>query len=171
VLVPSLQTELLIGIATGAVCRGIIRLFAYFGGSSPRYEHVDESTSALSADTAARYAAAWQDRRVRFLVFKGVQFSALGLMLILLVVTRKNPYLSSRTVFSVIAAWFIAYMAAGVWLNRFRCPRCGKLYYWRRELKGATERQKRWRDCHYCGLHQDQIPQQTDVAINAVGPR
>jgi hypothetical protein len=167
----NLRNYLLVGIVTGAVCAGVIRLFAYFGGSSPGYEHTDETTDALLADTAARYAAAWQDRRVRFFVFKTVQFSLFGLMLILFLVTRKNPYLSSRMVLSILSVWFIAYMAAGLWLNRFRCPRCGKLYYWRWELKGSTERQKQWRDCHYCGLHQDQIPQQADGAIARVAPR
>jgi predicted RNA-binding Zn-ribbon protein involved in translation (DUF1610 family) len=161
---------LLVGVVTGAICAGVIRLLAYFGGSTPGYEQTDETSDALLADRAERYAAAWQDRRVRFFVFKTVQFSLFGLMLIPFVVTRKNPYLSARMVLSIFAAWIIAYMAAGSWLNKFRCPRCGKLYYWRWELKGSTERQKRWRDCHYCGLHQDQMPQQVDVAIAGVGP-
>lgn len=56
-------------------------------------------------------------------------------------------------------------MAAGVWLNRFRCPRCGKLYYWRWELKGYTVREKRWSDCRYCGLHQDELPLQTEPLL------
>jgi hypothetical protein len=36
-------------------------------------------------------------------------------------------------------AWILGYVIAGIWLNRFRCPRCGKLYYWRLEWKGALE--------------------------------
>lgn len=156
--VSDLRTYLLVGVVTGGICAGAIRLLAYFSGSNPRYEGADQNSATHLAGVEAHYAAAWQDRRVRFFVFKAVQFSLFGLMLLLFVLTRKNPYLPSRMVLSVFAAWFIAYIAAGVWLNRFRCPRCGKLYYWRVQLKGSTQRQKRWRDCHYCGLQQDQCP-------------
>jgi hypothetical protein len=66
--------------------------------------------------------------------------------------------LQRQGVLVVFPVWFIAYIVAGVWLNRFQCPRCGKLYYWRREWKGSIERQKHWRDCHHCGLPQDAEP-------------
>jgi hypothetical protein len=162
---PNLSIHLITGLAAGVVSAGVIRLLAYFGGSSPGYEEANETDRPLLPDAAALYAKAWQDRKTRFFVFKAVQFSLFGLVLILLVASRKYHYMSYRMVFSIFAAWFVSYMAAGVWLNRFRCPRCRKLYYWRWDLKGATERQKRWRDCHYCGLHQDQIPQQANRAL------
>ena len=43
---------------------------------------------------------------------------------------------------------------AAVWVNRFRCPRCGKPYYWRLH----QTRLKNWRDCRHCGLAQGAIP-------------
>ena len=99
-----------------------------------------------------RYAEAWRDRRRRMLVFKAIQIAFFPLLVVLALMskyvrTQANPVVA-------VPLWFIAYMAAGVWLNRFRCPRCGKLYYWRVQLKGAMGREKKWRDCRWCGLPQ-----------------
>ena len=108
------------------------------------------------------YRAAWRDRRRRMRVFKTIQIAFFPIIAgladaALLFPSRALP----RQALLVLLAWLIAYLAAGVWLNRFRCPRCGNLYYWRWQLKGALERQARWRDCHYCGLSQDAEPLKT----------
>ncbi len=156
--VGNVGTLVLAGVVAGLMAAAAIRLLARLSGNNPAYRHVDETTVPKVDHMAEHYATAWRDRRRRFFVFKTVQFSFFALMFILFIVTRKHPYESSRVMLLVFAAWFISYMAAGVWLNRFRCPRCGKFYYWRWELKGSVERQRRWRDCHYCGLRQDQNP-------------
>jgi hypothetical protein len=104
-----------------------------------------------------RYAAAWRDRRRRFLVFKTVQIAGAGIVLGTLSLGTIH-LLSPQQAIVAFPAFFIVYGVAGVWLNRFRCPRCGRLYYWSLKLKGAFERQKNWRDCHHCGLHQDALP-------------
>lgn len=153
----NLRAFILAGVVAAAMSAAAIRWITHLSGSNPGYEH-DETTVSPVVHTAEHYVAAWRDRRRRFFVFKTVQFSLFALVFVLFVVARKHPYVSSRVVLLVFAAWFISYIAAGVWLNRFRCPRCGKLYYWRWELKGSAERQRRWRDCHYCGLQQDQDP-------------
>jgi len=87
-------------------------------------------------------------------VFKTIQISFCPLVVVLAVISFCGAPASMVS----IPIWFVGYMTAGVWLNRFRCPRCGKLYYWRIQLKGAVERQKRWRDCHWCALPQDALP-------------
>jgi hypothetical protein len=156
--VPNLHAFVLAGVVGGLISAVAIRLLTRMGGGNPGYQHGDEITGPLVDNMAELYAAAWRDRRRRFFVFKTVQFSLFALMFILFIVTRRRPYVSFRVVLLVFAAWFISYIAAGVWLNRFRCPRCRKLYYWRWDLKGSVERQRRWRDCHYCGLPQDQNP-------------
>jgi hypothetical protein len=117
---------------------------------------------------AARYAAAWQDRSRRMLVFKAAQFAffvmVIGFAYLSSIHSRVeiNPLLP-------LSAWYAVYTVAGVWLNRFRCPRCDKLYYWRLQWKGSLERQKNWRDCHYCGLAQDAgpTPQECQPAADA----
>ena len=155
--IPNLHAFVLGGVVAGLISAVAIRLLTRLSGGNPGYKHVDEIT-APPGHMAELYVAAWRDRRRRFFVFNTVQFSFFALMFILFIVAQKHPYVSSRVVLLVFGSWFISYIAAGVWLNRFRCPRCRKLYYWRWDVKGSVERQKRWRDCHYCGLQQDQNP-------------
>jgi hypothetical protein len=90
------------------------------------------------------------------LVFKTTQIA--GIAIILGVAYLLSIYPGTRYLLLPLPAWFIAYIAAGVWLNRFRCPRCRKLYYWRLELKGYMRRLEKWRDCRHCGLAQDAVP-------------
>jgi hypothetical protein len=110
----------------------------------------------------ARYAAAWQDRRRRMVTLRTVQLLLFPLVLsIALMQSRVLPALHVSVGEAFVCAflvWFIAYYAVGIWLNRFRGPRCGKLYYWRLELKGYMDRQRKWRDCRHCGLQQDALP-------------
>src|ERR1700693_5691390 len=114
--------------------------------------------SANSPETA-RYAAAWQDRRRRMIVFKTIQISSIPVWIGIFYLSSTHPSASSHLLLGM-PIWFVAYMVTGVWLNRFRCPRCGKFYFWIWQWKGATERQKKWRDCHHCGLTQDAKPTQ-----------
>lgn len=115
------------------------------------------------------YAAAWKDRRLRMAVFRTVQLS--GLPVIFVAAYLFNIY-RSKVYLVVTPAWFLGFVAVGVWLNRFRCPRCGKLYYWRLErkpfaerLKAHAEEQKRWRDCRHCGLQQDAEPMREAMSL------
>ena len=100
-----------------------------------------------------RYLEAWRDRRLRFRVFKIVSTTAFLPFTLCLFVIEK---VSGPTILAPasLAAYFVLYMVAGIWLNRFRCPRCGKLYYW--DLRWRPYRD--WRDCHHCGLKQDALP-------------
>jgi hypothetical protein len=109
----------------------------------------------------SRYAEAWRDRRRRMVLFKTIQFLFLPMILAAAVISSKLPGTYRKSMpqaFIALPIWFVAYVAAGVWLNRFRCPRCGKFYYWRLEWKGSVERQKNWRNCHHCNLQQDARP-------------
>jgi hypothetical protein len=85
------------------------------------------------------YLAAWQDRRRRMAVLKAIQFSFFLIPMTGWVTSSKYPTVYQRwgrQVLLAFPAWFLAYIAAGVWLNRFRCPGCGKLYYWILQWKG-----------------------------------
>lgn len=106
---------------------------------------------------AASYADAWADRRRRMVTFRALQFLALPLIIGVAYFFQRE----GRRGLLVVGLWLFAYFGAGVWLNRFRCPRCGKLYYWSLERKGYAERQKNWSACRHCGLHQDEVPTKT----------
>jgi hypothetical protein len=95
------------------------------------------------------------------LIFRVVQLLLLPLFLIVAVIQSRVLWPLHMTIaeaLTCLLTWFIAYYAAGIWLNRFRCPRCGRLYYWRLERKGYMDRQRKWRDCRHCGLTQDAVP-------------
>jgi hypothetical protein len=50
-------------------------------------------------------------------------------------------------VFPIRIGWIGVYATAGIWLNRFRCPRCGTVY----DCKvGILSRTRTWR-CHHWG--------------------
>jgi hypothetical protein len=146
-----LGTLLVAGVLGGIASGLAIRWIGRFSGNDPRYEVVYQT--GVSTE---HYAEAWRDRRRRMVVFKTVQLSLLPMIPVLWYLSSMYP--TRQLPILAFPAWFIAYMAAGLWLNRFRCPRCGKLYYWRAQLKGSVQRQTRWRDCRYCGLQQDQLP-------------
>jgi YD repeat-containing protein len=135
--------------------------------------------AGTSSYDAARYAAAWQDRRRRMLVFKTLQFAFFVIVIGFAYLSSIHSRVQINPLLALLA-WYAVYTVAGVWLNRFRCPRCGKLYYWRLQWKGSLERQKNWRNCHYCGLAQDAgpTPQECQPAAdagklssNSFGPR
>lgn len=110
---------------------------------------------------ASTYAAAWRDRRRRMVAFKTIQISFFPIVFAAAILAPKYQHadhIFDHRFLSAVTAWFVAYMVTGVWLNRFRCPRCGKPYYWRLEWKGALERQRNWRNCRHCGLQQDAMP-------------
>jgi hypothetical protein len=112
-------------------------------------------------EEAARYAAAWRDRRRRMVVFKTIQILFFPMIVGAAFISLEYPSAYQKSMPQALLAfpaWFVVYIAAGLWLNQFRCPRCGKLYYWRLEWKGSLERQRKWRDCHHCGLPQDAVP-------------
>ncbi len=107
---------------------------------------------------AARYAAAWKDRRLRFFVYVTELYSLvifIAVPLLCQAVPRLYRYVPDGYIW-VFPAWFVGNMVVGVWLNRFRCPRCGNFFYWNWTWK--VERAKNWRACRHCGLLQDSEP-------------
>ena len=140
------------GIASGLLIRWIWRL----SGKDPGYARIDKTSVGQDIQTPEYYAKAWRDRRLRMVVFKTVQISFFPMLLLLWYLSSVHP--DWQKLILAFPVWFLGYIGAGVWLNRFRCPRCGKLFYWRAQLKGYMQRQTKWRDCRYCGLQQDQYP-------------
>ncbi len=76
------------------------------------------------------YTAAWRDRKRRFLtcVLALNSFWILVLFGFLSQISERFNA-SGRTLLLAFAVWFVGQIAAGVWLNRFRCPGCGNLFY------------------------------------------
>lgn len=153
------DVSILAGILGGIASGLLIRWLGHFSGDDPLYEAASNARILPSAGIAEYYAKAWRDRRQRMIVFKTVQISFFPMILVLWLFS--SPYTDRSRLILAISAWFAAYAATGVWLNLFRCPRCGKLCYWRVQLKGYMQRQTRWCDCRYCGLQQDQCPNAT----------
>lgn len=105
---------------------------------------------------AARYKAAWRDRRRRILVFRTVAYGYIAAIAGFGFLSSVDSNIETNPVF-IFAFFFVSYMVAGIWLNRFRCPRCGELYYWGWRVKGTLGRGN-WRSCRHCGLPQDTGP-------------
>jgi predicted RNA-binding Zn-ribbon protein involved in translation (DUF1610 family) len=110
----------------------------------------------MSGD-AARYAAAWNDRRRRYVAFRA-SWVLLPILVVLAVLSFQGQRLSRLQVLLRIGLALIPYVAVGIWVDRFRCPRCGKLYYWSIERKKYVQKLRTWRDCRHCGLQQDALP-------------
>ena len=127
----------------------------------------DSALSAAGEDSGERsvnerYERAWRDRKRRMVVFKTTQIAGIGVIFGVLFWMWRESSVSNPPALRpllLIPVWYLTYIIAGIWLNRFHCPRCGRLFYWRVQLKGALERQRRWRQCCYCGLLQDTDPE------------
>jgi len=100
------------------------------------------------------YAIAWRDAARRMIAFRSVQLVFFPIILAFAFLATKSASAADSAAKFVIPGWLALYGATGVWLNRFRCPRCGKLFYWRLERRGYLERAKKWRSCRHCGLEQ-----------------
>jgi hypothetical protein len=98
------------------------------------------------------YAAAWQDCKRRLVVFRIVQI--MGIPVIIGAAYQSSQW--GRSALIAVPVWFFGYFLVGIWLNRFRCPRCAKLFFWRFPPKKVT--QSTWRECRHCGLRQDAEP-------------
>ena len=111
----------------------------------------------VQASETERYAAAWRDHKRRFLTYI-IALNSFWLLVLLGFLAQADSRfdLPGRTLLSTFVAWFVGQIAAGVWLNRFRCPRCGNLFYWKWSWK--MERTKDWRRCRHCDLRQDSLP-------------
>lgn len=104
-----------------------------------------------------KYAAAWKDRKRRFITYV-FALNSLWVLVIFGFVSQADSRfdLTGRTIILTFAAWFVGQMTAGVWLNRFRCPRCENFFYWKWSWK--IEKAKGRRRCRHCGLSQDSAP-------------
>ena len=110
--------------------------------------------SIAQASEAERYAAAWRDRKRRFVIYV-VALNSFWILVLFGFLSQIDGRfnVSGRTVLVAFTVWFVGQIAAGVWLNRFRCPGCGNLFYWKWSWK--IEKTRGWRRCRHCGLSQD----------------
>ncbi len=102
--------------------------------------------------TGRVYAAAWKDRKRPLVVFRTVQI--MGIPVIIGAAYESSKW--GRSALIAVPVWFFVYVLVGIWLNRFRCPRCAKLFFWR--FPPETVTQSTWRECRHCGLRQDTEP-------------
>lgn len=109
--------------------------------------------AAVPASEAERYAAAWRERRRRMYVY----IAELHSFWILMVLPLPLAYFGVHITFWYLAVypiWFVGNIAAGVYVNRFRCPRCRGFFYWSWKLRRRASR----RSCRQCGLAQGEMP-------------
>jgi hypothetical protein len=90
------------------------------------------------------YGKVWRDRRRRVFDFRSDPIVFFSLILVLAFLQYRHIQIPG---FPIRIGWIGVYGAAGIWLNRFGCPRCGRLYYWK---IGILSRTGTWR-CHHCG--------------------
>jgi hypothetical protein len=110
---------------------------------------------------ATQNAVAWRDAAGRIVAFRSIQLAICPIILAFAFLSKKSASAANNAAKFAIPAWLALYVGAGVWLNRFRCPRCGKLFYWRLERQGYMDRARRWRSCRHCGLQQGSGPDTT----------
>jgi hypothetical protein len=82
------------------------------------------------------YDSKWRDlrQRSRFFWFVFLVWAPASAV-ISTVLDAISPRLGSRHFLWITGPWMIAYLAAGVWLMRFRCPQCRELFFSRLELE------------------------------------
>jgi predicted Zn-dependent protease len=127
-----------------------------------------QSPTVISADStnsyeAIRYGAAWKDRRFRMAVFTAMQlvFFLILFVFAFLSAIRLDPGINP---FPLFLLWFLIYLHTAIWLNRFRCPRCGQFYY-RKPLRQGPQNSHA---CRHCGVLEDSGPSpQVDHLSNA----
>lgn len=108
---------------------------------------------AVSHSEALHYAGSWRDLRRRELVFYGL---FLSLMPVEIVVTTLGndpalPHLAWVILQTTGILWLPAWMAAGVYKNLLKCPRCGNRY------SSSVGRAVPANKCSSCGLERGAI--------------
>jgi len=95
------------------------------------------------------YDANWRDLRTRIRLFWFAWLSGPSMLLIVTVLHLIFPKLANwnRTGVGLIVMWMVTFVAAGIYRQAFRCPRCGKWYFstWLYHNPYA-------RKCLHCGL-------------------
>lgn len=154
---PNFGELLFAGTLAAIVAAMLIQQVRRWSGGDPAYEPAAEIRRADGIHTAEYYARAWRDCRRRRFALQTVQLSCVPMLVLACYWASIHRQVAGAW---LAAGWFLAFFSAGVWLKRFRCPRCGKLFYWRLQFKGYMQRESKskWRCCRYCGLTQDQYP-------------
>ncbi len=83
----------------------------------------DDRASTLDDDH--RYAAAWRSLRTRRWVL-GVL--VLGCLPVVIGAIRLSP--EGPIQMYVASAWMAAFVASMIWMAGFRCPSCGRFFWW-----------------------------------------
>jgi len=77
------------------------------------------------------YDEDWRDLRSRIRLFWFVWLSGVPLIaLVAAALDRISPKIANQTGVGLVIAWMIAFVAAGIYRQAFKCPRCGKWYFW-----------------------------------------
>ena len=96
----------------------------------------------------SEYLRSWRDLRRREVLFWLVVLSyAPGILLIIWIMTEIHDDVHEHMFAFLSAAWIAAFVAAAAYRQRFRCPRCGQLFF--RRLIGYDPDSRK---CLSCGL-------------------
>ncbi|QQP94894.1 hypothetical protein [Lysobacter enzymogenes] len=99
------------------------------------------------------YARQWRDRRARRLWFYGVWIGGFAVLALLMFgVLPHFPQIPAGAIFVVLGlTWLAGSFFAGMRLQRFPCPRCGRSYFMTSLIYFPFARQ-----CRHCGLPRDE---------------
>ena len=98
-----------------------------------------------------RYATAWRQRRFRTRLL--VAILLVSFVIISVVAVKEAMSVDSSPWVVGLLVWAIPVTAATMWLEKFRCPRCGKQYHNPRRRDLLPD----WL-CNHCGLLRDSMP-------------
>jgi hypothetical protein len=94
------------------------------------------------------YDENWRDLRSRIRLFWFVWLSGVPLIaLVAAALDRILPKIANQTGVGLVIAWMVAFVAAGIYRQAFKCPRCGKWYFWTGLYHNPFARK-----CLHCGL-------------------
>ncbi len=103
-----------------------------------------------------RYEAAWAARRRRY----GIYYALLLGLLAAIAGTLAAPDRLPVAPIGVIVFCIAGMLGATHWLYRFRCPRCGKVF-WSQWAQKPRIVESGPQACEHCGLKTNEIPGET----------
>ena len=106
------------------------------------YRAPREPAKPSRPDSTSDYSAAWGDYRRRRLVCIG---ATVAMALVGWIIVRLHP--SDTVIIFVFTPFLVAWFASWFWELRWRCPRCGNLYFVRLPLPNPAAQR-----CLHCRL-------------------
>jgi hypothetical protein len=119
--------------------------------SDSREMKIDDGTGTMNDDQ--RYAAAWRSLRTRRWTLGLLVVACLPVVVGALRLFPEGPIQAS-----IAGAWMASFAVSMIWLAAFRCPRCGRFFWWT-----WTRRNPFAQRCLHCGTASGSAPSDAPV--------